>query len=265
MSESAAALEALLELVRRLRDPDSGCPWDRQQTFASLAPFTIEEAYEVVDAIGREDTDRLRDELGDLLFQIVLHAQLAQEQGRFDFATVARGIADKLVRRHPHVFLDPRPVALEQLHVSWEAQKARERALGGARGVLADVPLALPALVRASKLGRRAGRVGFDWDRAAGVRAKVAEELAEIDDALASGRSSAVAEEIGDLLFTIANWARHLEFDAEDALRAAAIRFEQRFEHMERAAGRRGLALEGLSSAQWEELWSAAKAELAQR
>jgi len=260
VSESAAALEALLTIVQRLRDPKSGCPWDRQQTYASLAPFTIEEAYEVVDAIGRGDTDRLRDELGDLLFQIVFHARLAEEQGRFDFAAVARGIADKLVRRHPHVFADPKAVALDELHVSWEAQKARERASGGARGALADVPLALPALMRAAKLGRRAGRVGFDWDSAALVRAKVAEELAEVDDALVCGRPAAVAEEIGDLLFTIANWARHLEFDAEDALRGAALRFEQRFEHMERAAGRRGRSLEGLSSAQWEELWLAAKA-----
>ncbi len=265
MSESAAALEALLALMQRLRDPQSGCPWDRQQTHASLAPFTIEEAFEVVDAIGRDDVERLRDELGDLLFQIVFHARLAEEQGRFDFAAVARGIADKLVRRHPHVFLDPKAVALAELHVSWEAQKARERASGGARGALADVPLALPALVRAAKLGRRARRVGFDWESATGVRSKVSEELAEIDAALASGQQAAVAEEIGDLLFTVANWARHLELDAEDALRAASLRFEQRFEHMERAAGRRGLALEGLSSAQWEELWSAAKAELARR
>jgi MazG family protein len=265
VSEPAAALEALLVLMQRLRDPQSGCPWDRQQTHASLAPFTIEEAFEVVDAIGRDDVERLRDELGDLLFQIVFHARLAEEQGRFDFAAVARGIADKLVRRHPHVFQDPKSVAIAELHVSWEAQKARERASAGARSALADVPLALPALVRAAKLGRRARRVGFDWDSAAGVRSKVAEELAEIDQALASGRADAVAEEIGDLLFTIANWARHLEFDAEDALRAAALRFERRFEHMERTAGQRGLALEGLSGAQWEELWSAAKAELARR
>jgi ATP diphosphatase len=265
VSESAAALEALLDLVQRLRDPQSGCPWDRQQSFASLAPFTIEEAYEVVDAIGRNDTDRLRDELGDLLFQIVFHARLAEEQGSFDFAAVARGIADKLVRRHPHVFADPKEVALEQLHVSWEAQKARERASAGAPGALADVPLALPALVRAARLGRRAARVGFDWDSAAGVRAKVAEELAEADAALAAGQPDALAEEIGDLLFTIANWARHLQFDAEDALRVAALRFERRFEHMERVAAQRGLELDGLSGAQWEALWSAAKAELARR
>lgn len=260
---AGAALESLLALMRVLRDPQAGCPWDREQTAASLAPFTIEEAYEVVDAIGRADPDRLRDELGDLLFQIVFYARLAEEQGRFDFEAVARGIAEKLVRRHPHVFTDPKSVGLAQLHTSWEAQKARERAAGGAQGTLADVPLALPALARAAKLGRRARRVGFDWDSAAGVRAKVAEELAEVDGALRGGRAGAVAEEIGDLLFTIANWARHLEVDAEDALRVAALKFERRFEHMEHAAAQRGIALGELTPAEWEELWGAAKRALA--
>jgi MazG family protein len=262
VSEAGAALEALLALMRRLRDPQHGCPWDRQQSSESLAPFTIEEAYEVVDAIGRADPQRLHDELGDLLFQIVFHARLAEEQGRFDFAAVARGIAEKLVRRHPHVFTDPKAVGLGELHASWEAQKARERSAGGTAGTLADVPLALPALARAAKLGRRARRVGFDWDSPAGVRAKVSEELAEIDRAVPLGAQQAVAEEIGDLLFTIANWARHLEIDAEDALRVATLKFERRFEHMERAAAQRGLALDQLSPAQWEELWGAAKRAL---
>lgn len=271
---AGAALEALLALMRRLRDPQTGCPWDREQTFQSLAPFTIEEAYEVVDAIGRADTDRLRDELGDLLFQIVFHSRLAEEQGRFDFAAVALGIADKLVRRHPHVFSDPKAVGLDALHVSWEAQKARERVAAGAPGALADVPLALPALARAAKLGRRAGRVGFDWDAADGVRAKVNEELAELDIALQQGgqqglrpgpqqgRQQTVAEEFGDLLFTMANWARHLQIDAEDALRAASLKFERRFGHMERAAAARGMALERLTASEWEQLWCAAKADM---
>jgi MazG family protein len=259
MSEAAEALEALLALMRQLRDPQHGCPWDREQSAVTLAPFTIEEAYEVVDAIGRAEPQRLRDELGDLLFQIVFHARLAEEQGRFDFAAVARGIADKLIRRHPHVFGEPKQLGLDELHVSWEAQKAQERAAEGMRGALADVPIALPALMRAAKLGRRARRVGFDWDSAAGVRAKLDEELAEIDQALAQARPAALAEEIGDLLFTIANWARHLQVDAEEALRNAALKFEQRFEHMERAATARGLVLERLSALEWEELWSAAK------
>ncbi len=262
MSEAAAALDALLALMRQLRDPERGCPWDRQQTFASLAPFAIEEAYEVVDAIGRADLDALRDELGDLLFQIVFHACLAEELGRFDFAAVARGIAAKLERRHPHVFAAPQRVEVAQLHVAWEAQKAAERAANGARGVLADVPRALPALTRAAKLGRRARRVGFDWDAAAPVRRKVAEELAEVDAAVAAGAPAAIAEELGDLLFAIANWARHLEVDAEDALRGATLKFEQRFEQMEQAAAADGRELGQLTAAEWEQLWEAAKAAL---
>jgi ATP diphosphatase len=266
LSDAADELESLLALMRRLRSPD-GCPWDREQTFASIAPFTIEEAYEVADAIGRGDLDRLRDELGDLLFQVVFHARLAQEAGAFDFAAVARGIHDKLVRRHPHVFARRedaggdagRDLDMAQLHLSWEAQKARERAQAGELGVLSDVPKALPGLARAAKLGRRAARVGFDWQEAAGVRAKLDEELAEIDDAIATASHERVAEEIGDLLFTVANWARHLSVDPENALQGAALKFEQRFEQMERSAKQQQLALAQLSADQWEALWNAAK------
>jgi ATP diphosphatase len=172
---------------------------------------------------------------------------------------VARGIRDKLIRRHPHIFAERKAIDVAQLHVSWESQKARERAAAGVHGVLSDVPRALPALARAAKLGRRARRVGFDWSAAAGVRAKMDEELAEVDAALAAGNHRQVAEEIGDLLFTLANWARHLEVDAEDALRGAALKFERRFEHMERAAERGGLALNELEPAQWDELWRDAK------
>ncbi|MFI4869106.1 MAG: nucleoside triphosphate pyrophosphohydrolase [Steroidobacterales bacterium] len=259
MSAAGDELEALLALMRTLRDPEDGCAWDREQNFVSIAPFTIEEAYEVADAIGRGDLDRLRDELGDLLFQVVFHARMAEEAGRFDFAAVARGIRDKLIRRHPHIFAERRAVDVAQLHVSWEKQKASERAAAGVHGVLSDVPRALPALARAAKLGRRARRVGFDWPDAAGVRAKLDEELAEIDAALADGNRAQLAEEIGDLLFTVANWARHLEVDAEDALRRAALKFEQRFESMERAAERAGRSLNELDAAQWDELWREAK------
>jgi len=259
LSRAAEQIDALLALMRTLRDPHNGCPWDREQSFQSVAPFTIEEAYEVADAIARGDLERLRDELGDLLFQIVFHAGMAEDLGRFDFADVAQGIRDKLVRRHPHVFAEPKQLDLPQLHASWEAQKARERAAQGAQGALADVPLALPGLVRAAKLGRRARRVGFDWDSPAGVRSKIDEELAEVDQAIKLGGREQVSEELGDLLFTIANWARHLELDAEQALRAAALKFEQRFESMEGQAKRQGLSLQELSPAQWEELWSAAK------
>jgi len=269
LSAAGQELEALLALMRTLRDPQAGCPWDREQNFASIAPFTIEEAYEVADAIGRGDVARLRDELGDLLFQVVFHARMAEEAGHFDFTAVARAIHDKLVRRHPHIFQRPAaidagnmesgPVDLAQLHVSWEAQKAQERAAAGVHGVLSDVPQALPALARAAKLGRRARRVGFDWPDAAGVRAKIDEELAEIDAALAAADQAQLADEIGDLLFTVANWARHLQVDAEDALRRAALKFEQRFECMERIAGRRGLELNELDAVRWEALWLEAK------
>ncbi len=265
MSEAADRLEALLALMRRLRDPVQGCPWDRQQSFATIAPFTIEEAYEVADAIERADPQRLRDELGDLLFQVVFHARMAEEQGLFDFATVAAGIYDKLVRRHPHLFADPREVAVADLHVSWEAQKAGERAQAGVSGVLSDVPRALPGLARAAKLGRRARRVGFDWNEATAVRAKLDEELAEADAALREGRPERVAEEIGDVLFTVANWARHLQIDPEDALRGAAGKFERRFERMEVLAADRGQRLEELSAQQWDALWVEAKAAVAPR
>jgi nucleoside triphosphate diphosphatase len=259
VSRVGEKLEALLGLMHTLRDPQHGCPWDRSQSFASVAPYTIEEAYEVADAIARGDSEQLRDELGDLLFQVVFHARMAEELGQFDFGSVVQSIHDKLVRRHPHVFAAPEALELEQLHTSWEAQKARERSAQGAEGTLADVPLGLPALTRAAKLGRRARRVGFDWNDASGVRAKIDEELAEIDAALAAGAREQVGEELGDLLFTLANWARHLEFDAEAALRAAAAKFERRFASMEQAASGRGVALETLSSAQWEELWRHAK------
>jgi len=269
LSATGRELEALLALMRTLRDPQAGCPWDREQTFASIAPFTIEEAYEVADAIGRGDLARLRDELGDLLFQVVFHARMAEEAGHFDFAAVARAIHDKLVRRHPHIFqptgptdagpMDAGPIDVAQLHVSWEAQKARERAAAGVHGVLSDVPQALPALARAAKLGRRARRVGFDWPDAAGARAKIDEEMAEIDAALAAGDAAQVADEIGDLLFTVANWARHLQVDAEDALRRAALKFELRFECMERLARRAGIALDELDAARWDALWLDAK------
>jgi ATP diphosphatase len=259
MSRAAEQLEALLALMRTLRDPVGGCPWDREQTFETIAPYTIEEAYEVADAIARADLDRLRDELGDL-FQVVFHARMAEERGQFDFADVAQGIREKLVRRHPHVFeAAPAQADSSTLRHSWEAQKAGERAARGAGGVLADVPTALPALTRAAKLGKRAGRVGFDWEAATGVRIKIDEELAELDRAVKTGTSDQVAEELGDLLFTVANWARHLELDAEEALRAASLKFERRFESMESQAQQAQLRLETLSAAQWEQLWVAAK------
>jgi nucleoside triphosphate diphosphatase len=259
MTES---LSALLQLMAQLRDPRSGCPWDVKQTFATIAPYTIEEAYEVADAIERGDPTQLRDELGDLLFQVVFHAQMAQERGWFDFAQVAESIHAKLVRRHPHVFAGKSVTDEAELSRSWEEQKARERATGADESALADVPRGLPALLRAAKLGKRAGRVGFDWHDASGVRDKVLEELSEVDAAIASAGGPgdpAVIEEMGDLLFALANWSRHLHFDAEEALRVANGKFERRFRAMESIARARGLALDGLSPQAWEDLWETAK------
>jgi nucleoside triphosphate diphosphatase len=277
MSAAESAITALIDLMARLRDPKSGCPWDQKQTFATVAPYTIEEAYEVADAIERGDPTQLRDELGDLLFQVVFHAQMAHERGWFDFAQVAGSIHEKLVRRHPHVFGGQSVSGEAELSRNWEEQKARERAAGGGSGsvsALADVPRGLPALVRAAKLGKRAGRVGFDWPDAAQVRDKVLEELGEVDGALAdlgaargagagaggvATNSPAVVEEMGDLLFALANWSRHLKIDAEEALRAANSKFERRFRDMESLARARGLSLETLSPQQWENLWEESK------
>jgi nucleoside triphosphate diphosphatase len=280
MTEAERAITALIDLMRQLRDPENGCPWDQKQTFATIAPYTIEEAYEVADAIEKGEPQEIRDELGDLLFQVVFHARMAEERGWFDFAQVASSIHDKLVRQHPHVFAGKAVDNESQLSRNWEEQKARER---GNVSALADVPRGLPALVRAAKLGKRAGRVGFDWPDAQGVREKVLEELREVEGAVSAdgGRaagtggvgadvvggaetavstaSPAVVEEIGDLLFAVANWSRHLKVDAEEALRAANSKFERRFREMETLARERGLALEGLSAETWEHLWQQAK------
>ena len=273
MSEAERAVGALLALMARLRDPERGCPWDRAQSFSSIAPYTIEEAYEVADAIEHGDREHLREELGDLLFQVVFHARMAEERGWFDFSAVADGIRDKLVRRHPHLFAGA-TLAPEDLVRVWEEQKAQERAASraqaaatGASEVLAGVPRALPALTRAAKLGRRVARVGFDWPDARAVRSKVLEELHEIDAALETHPDTdaqasappALVGELGDLLFTVVNWSRHLHIDAEAALRAANDKFERRFARMESLAQARGLELARLSPAEWDALWNEAK------
>ncbi len=263
-------LQALLALMARLRDPQGGCPWDREQDFASIAPYTIEEAYELAAAIEHADPARIRDELGDLLFQVVFHARLAEERGWFDFADLARGIHDKLVRRHPHVFGDAARVADGALSRSWEAGKRAERAARGESGTLADVPLALPALTRAAKLGRRAAQVGFDWPAADGARLKLDEELAELDAAAAAvarepARRAELEDELGDVLFSVVNVARLHGLDAEGALRAANAKFERRFATMESVARDEGLALDSLTPDAWEQLWQRAKQRLAGR
>jgi MazG family protein len=250
-------MRELVDIMARLRDPNGGCPWDLEQTFRTVAPYTLEEAYEVTDAIERDDLAGLREELGDLLFQVVFHAQMARERGAFDLDDVVRGICDKLIRRHPHVFGGGAPLtdSAAQTRV-WEETKAREKAASGrASSLLDDVPATMPALTRAVKLGKRAARIDFDWPDADGVRAKVDEELAELDAARASGDAAAIEAEFGDVLFALANLGRRLGVDPETALRGANRRFERRFRHVEtRSAesGRRDLA-------SLESFWTEAK------
>jgi len=263
-------IDRLLRIMQRLRSPQDGCPWDLQQNFASIAPYTIEEAYEVADAIARQDLDALRDELGDLLFQVVFHAQMAQESGAFDFDAVATAICDKMERRHPHVFGTERIADARAQTQAWEEHKAKERAANDRGGALADVPLALPALMRAAKLGKRAARVGFDWPDAGGARQKIDEELAELDAEIANpaavltavGRPSRQEEELGDLLFSVVNLSRHLGVDPEVALRGSNARFAARFAAMEGRAAQAGQRLGELDARQLDELWRQAKDDL---
>jgi ATP diphosphatase len=255
------AIERLLEIMARLRDPTRGCPWDLEQDFRSIAPHTIEEAYEVADAIEQGDLGKLRDELGDLLFQVAFHARLASERNAFEFDDVVDAICDKLVRRHPHVFGDvPVSDAAEQTR-AWERMKREERAARGEQGALADVPLGLPALTRARKLGARAADAGFDWPDVAGPRAKVDEELAELDRAAATGESAEREAELGDLLFSVVNLARHLHVDPEAALRRANDRFARRYRHVELGLARLGQQASVASPELLDRLWAAAKAE----
>jgi len=251
-------IDRLLAIMARLRDPEHGCPWDKEQDFASIAPYTIEEAYEVADAIERADLGALKDELGDLLLQVVFHARMAEEAGHFAFDDIAAAIAEKMVRRHPHVFGDVTVASVAAQNEAWEAHKAAERAQhgGGPQSVVDGVALALPALLRAAKVSRRAARIGFDWPDARAVIPKIAEEIAEVEAELASGASpSALEEEMGDLLFAAANLARKLEVEPETALRRATAKFERRFRQVEALAAERGIgrdldALEAL----WQEI-----------
>ena len=260
MSES---IEALLRVMASLRDPARGCPWDREQTMRSLTRYTVEEVFEVIDCIEREDYEALPDELGDLLFQIVFYARIAEEEGRFDFAEVAARIAGKLTRRHPHVFAAAPVLSASDQQQRWESLKAEERALkADGTSVLADIPRTLPALMRAYKLQGRAARVGFDWPAVAPVFGKVQEELAEISEAMASGSAAAIEAEVGDLLFTCVNLARHLAVEPETALRRASERFEARFRHMEASAAAADRPLETLSPEGQDRLWREAKRAL---
>lgn len=242
-----------------LRDPESGCPWDLEQDFATIAPFTVEEAYEVADAIAREDFEGLRDELGDLLFQVVFHAQMAKEAGYFEFDDVAGTISDKMLRRHPHVFGTDEERAAGAQAGSWERIKAEERVARDDDSALAGIARALPALKRAQKLGKRASLVGFDWPNRRGVRDKIHEEFEELEGAVGTSSRAAIEEEFGDLLFAVVNLARHLDVDPEEVLTAANYKFERRFRDMEQAiaADNRDFEQQTLESLDRE--WRAAK------
>ena len=258
-------IQSLLDIMRRLRDPDLGCPWDLKQNFHTIVPFTIEETYELADAIAAEDFAQIRDELGDVLFQVVFYAQMASEQALFTFEDVVDGIAEKLRRRHPHVFeaTGGQTVSAGEVKERWEQIKGKERQQKNQKGTLDDIPKALPALSRSQKLQRRAARVGFDWSELDAVRGKVDEELGELAEAISEGESAAIESEVGDILLAMVNLARHLGVDAEAALRHANRRFEKRFRLMETAADRDGSQLSEESLERLEERWQAAKRELA--
>lgn len=269
MSDPAAALNRLLDIMAVLRHPQHGCPWDLQQDFASIAPHTLEEVYEVIDAIEQGAPEQLQAELGDLLFQIVFHARLGQEQGTFDFASIAEGISRKLLHRHPHVFPDGTiasagrapGIGAGQVSANWEQIKQAERQhkQQGMASRLDDVPHALPALMRAAKLQKRAATAGFDWQDHTGVLSKLREELAELEQALATGTEADVAGEFGDLLFCMVNLSRHLGLDPEGALRAANRKFESRFRSVERLAAAEGQDLQTLDDATLDAYWRRAK------
>jgi MazG family protein len=262
-SRTTRHIDRLIEIMARLRAPEGGCPWDLEQIFATIAPYTVEEAYEVADAIQRGDMSDLRDELGDLLLQVVFHARMAEELDAFAFDDVAKAIADKMIRRHPHVFGDAAERDVDTQTASWEATKAAERAEKAKRGsasALDGVALALPALMRADKLQRRAARVGFDWPEARQVLDKIDEEIGELRAELDSGaKHDAVEDEVGDLLFALANLARHLKVDPEAALRRCNAKFERRFRAIEASLAAEGRRPENASLEEMEALWQRAK------
>ena len=259
-SDAAHPLFTLIEIMARLRDPVGGCPWDIEQTFASIAPYTVEEAYEVADAIERNDLADLKEELGDLLLQVVFHSRMAQELGAFDLSDVAAAINDKMIRRHPHVFGDHAYDDVEDQKAGWETLKAQERQAKAKGGVLDDVPAGLPALTRAVKLTKRAARVGFDWPSTDEVLDKLAEEIDELKVEIAAGDKAKAREELGDLLFVCANLARKLDVEPEDALRATNAKFARRFAFIEAELARDGRTPEQSDLAEMDGLWNAAKA-----
>ena len=264
-ASAEAELRRLLDIMAALREPKNGCPWDQQQNFDSIAPYTIEEAYEVADAIARHDFASLPDELGDLLFQVVYHARMAEEAGRFGFADVARGIADKMVRRHPHVFGDAAVRDVDAQTQAWEDQKRIERSARSETGTLAGVPAGLPALTRAAKLTARAARVGFDWPDVESVLAKLDEEVAELRAELPGADPVRLVDEMGDLLFVLANLARKLHLDPEACLRQANLKFSKRFSRMEQYAEISAKILPEIPLEEMERIWQKVKQDERQK
>ena len=253
-------LQRLLEIMAKLRDPDGGCPWDKEQTFATIAPYTVEEAYEVADAIERGDLKDLKEELGDLLFQVVFHARMAEELGAFDFDAVAGAMVDKMVRRHPHVFAGQVYADVAEQTAAWDAIKAEERTGKARHSLMDDVPPGLPGLTRAVKLTKRAARVGFDWPDYGPVMDKLREEIAELQVEIDAGDLPKARAELGDILFVMANLARKLDVDPEDALRACNAKFERRFHHIEKALAARGKTPDQSTLEEMDALWDEAKA-----
>lgn len=259
MKKNDPPMERLLAIMARLRSREGGCPWDLEQDFRTIAPYTIEEAYEVADAIERKDMAGLKEELGDLLFQVVFHARMAEERGAFAFGDVAEAISEKMIKRHPHVFGDAAVRTATEQTNAWERQKAAERAAKGDCGLLADVPVALPGMTRAVKLQKRAATVGFDWTNVDDVLKKLDEEVGELAAAAQSKDLDAIEDEFGDLLFVMANVARHLEVDPEKAVRRANEKFSRRFAHIERRLAEQGRPLGEASLDEMEALWTEAK------
>ena len=270
-SNKVVSIEDLLEIMAMLRDAEHGCPWDRKQTFKTIAPHTLEEVYEVVDTIEQEDYSHLANELGDLLFQVVFYAQLGREQGLFEFSDIVNQIGSKLLNRHPHVFPDAtmesfgaeKVMTADQVVGKWEEIKRRERQAksGGSASVLDDVPLAFPALTRARKIQKRAATVGFDWPDGEGVVAKLQEEMIELKEAVASGDEEHIQEELGDVYFSLVNLSRHLKKDPETSLRRANEKFENRFRRVEKKINAKGLDMRSMSLQELEQIWQEVKQE----